>query len=76
MDTSTLELPFWLFRLEEFVEVLFRGREAVPEEVDLLRDFIPVAKQMYGGVRRANPVIKRTSGNPSNSENPPTRRSP
>ena len=61
MDTSTLELPFWLFRLEEFVEVLFRGREAVPEEVDLLRDFIPVAKQMYGA-SSANPVIKRSTG--------------
>jgi len=61
IDTSTLELPFWLFRLEEFVEVLFRGRDAVPEEVDLLRDFIPMAKQMYGS-SAANPVIKRSSG--------------
>lgn len=47
IDINSLELPFWLFRLEEFVEVLFRGREPVPEEVDLLRDFIPQAKQFY-----------------------------
>ncbi|MGN6468833.1 MAG: ATP-binding protein [Rhizobiaceae bacterium] len=47
IDTSTLDLPFWLFRLEELVEVLYRGREAVPEEVDLLRDIIPVAKLSY-----------------------------
>jgi len=47
IDTSTLELPFWMFRLEEFVEVLFRGREAAPEEVDFLRDMIPVAKNLY-----------------------------
>ncbi|MGO4840154.1 DUF87 domain-containing protein, partial [Rhizobiaceae sp. 2RAB30] len=37
-------VPFWLFRLEELSEVLFRGREAVAEEVDLLRDLIPIAK--------------------------------
>lgn len=61
IDTSTLELPFWLFRLEEFVEVLFRGREAVPEEVDLLRDFIPLAKQAYGSAA-SSPVIRRTNG--------------
>lgn len=47
VDSSTLDLPFWMFRLEEFAEVLFRGREAIPEEVDLLRDLVPVARQMY-----------------------------
>lgn len=47
IDSNTLELPFWLFRLDELVEVLFRGREAPPEEVELLRDIIPVAKNNY-----------------------------
>jgi DNA helicase HerA-like ATPase len=47
VDTSTLDLPFWLFRLEEFAEVLFRGREIVPEELDVLRDLIPAAKNLY-----------------------------
>ncbi len=47
IDTSSLDLPFWLFRLEELVEVLYRGREPVPEEVDLLRDIVPVAKLNY-----------------------------
>jgi len=47
INTHTLDLPFWLFRLEELVEVLFRGRDAVPEEVDLLRDLVPLAKQLY-----------------------------
>lgn len=49
LDTNSLELPFWLFRLEEFVEVLFRGREAVDEEVELLRDLIMDAKNSYYG---------------------------
>jgi len=47
VDSTTLDLPFWMFRLEEFAEVLFRGRETVPEEVDALRDLIPGAKNLY-----------------------------
>jgi DNA helicase HerA-like ATPase len=47
VDSTTLDLPFWMFKLEEFCEVLFRGRQPVPEEVDLLRDLIPVAKNIY-----------------------------
>ena len=27
--------------------MLFRGREVVPEEVDVLRDLIPIAKNLY-----------------------------
>lgn len=47
VDATTLDLPFWMFRLEEFTEVLFRGRETEPEEVDVLRDLIPMAKNLY-----------------------------
>lgn len=35
IDTDTLDLPFWLMRLEEFAEVVFRGRPPVPEELDM-----------------------------------------
>lgn len=49
IDTDTLDLPFWLFKLDEFAEVLFRGRPAIPEEVDHLRDLIPEAKRIYRG---------------------------
>lgn len=47
IDTGSLDLPFWLFRLEEMAEVIFRGREPVAEEVELLRDLIPLAKTMF-----------------------------
>jgi len=47
VDSGTLDLPFWLFRLEEFAEVIFRGRETDPEELDALRDLIPAAKNLY-----------------------------
>ena len=49
IDTDTLDLPFWLMRLEEFSEVVFRGRPAVPEELDILRDLIPDAKRAFRG---------------------------
>ncbi|TPM38645.1 ATP-binding protein [Mesorhizobium sp. B2-3-4] len=47
VDSKALDLPFWMFKLEEFAEVLFRGRETDPEEIDALRDLIPLAKNLY-----------------------------
>jgi hypothetical protein len=70
IDTDTLDLPFWLFRLEEFSEVLFRGRPAIAEEVDVLRDLIPEAKKMFKGatdtalIRRAQERSSLTADTP------------
>jgi uncharacterized protein len=61
IDTSTLDLPFWLFRLEELVEVLFRGRDPVAEEVDFLRDFIPEAKLIYS-TPASSQVLRKPAG--------------
>ncbi|MBZ9602806.1 ATP-binding protein [Phyllobacterium chamaecytisi] len=47
IDYNTLELPYWLFRLEEFAEAVFRGRPTVPAEVDALRDLIPIARERF-----------------------------
>jgi DNA helicase HerA-like ATPase len=49
IDTDSLDLPFWLFRLDEFAEVLYRGRPPVSDEVDVLRDLIPDAKRSFRG---------------------------
>jgi DNA helicase HerA-like ATPase len=49
IDTDTLDLPFWLMRLEEFSEVVFRGRTPIAEELDILRDLIPEAKRAFRG---------------------------
>jgi DNA helicase HerA-like ATPase len=49
IDTDSLDLPFWLFRLDEFAEVLYRGRPPVSDEVDVLRDLIPDAKRAFRG---------------------------
>ncbi|SFJ01526.1 hypothetical protein SAMN04515648_2449 [Phyllobacterium sp. CL33Tsu] len=47
IDYTTFDLPYWLFRLEEFAEAVFRGRPSVAAEVDILRDLIPLAKERF-----------------------------
>ncbi len=42
-----LKLPFWLFNFEEFIDVVYGGRPAVEEELEILAEHIPVAKGMY-----------------------------
>lgn len=46
IDASSLDLPFWMFRLEEFADVVFRGRPD-PDEVDILREVIASARARY-----------------------------
>ena len=47
VDSSNLILPFWLFKLEEFSEVVFRGQKGFDSEIEILRDLIPLAKERY-----------------------------
>ncbi|MEM8750675.1 MAG: DUF87 domain-containing protein [Pseudomonadota bacterium] len=47
ISQAELDMPFWMFQLEEYVEVLFRGKPIVHEEVDALREFIPDAKAKF-----------------------------
>lgn len=67
ISTDTLELPFWLFQQEELCEVIFRGRDNVEEEIDALRDLIPLAKAKYSQKQSqpAASLLRRTSGNPT-----------
>ena len=72
VEAESLELPFWMFRLDEFQEVIFRGRAAVPEELDALRDLIPLAKLRFkraqsgdrGGLRRDKEFTTFTADTP------------
>lgn len=47
VDANKLDLPFWVFKQEELVDVIYRGQPPVPAEVDALRDFIPIAKERF-----------------------------
>jgi len=44
MSPRNLNLPFWLFNFEEIVDVFYRRRPGVEEEIDALADLIPMAK--------------------------------
>ncbi len=64
ISTDTLELPFWLFQQEELCDVIFRGRDNVEEEIDALRDLIPIAKSRYNQKpdQPAGGLLRRSSG--------------
>ena len=47
VDSTNMLLPFWLFKLDEFAEVVFRGQEGFDTEAEILRDIIPLAKEQY-----------------------------
>lgn len=40
LSPKNLKLPFWLFNFEEIVDVFFRGRPGVEEEVEILADLV------------------------------------
>jgi DNA helicase HerA-like ATPase len=47
LSPKNLKLPFWLFNFEEIVDVFFRGRPGVEEEVEILSELIPIAKVIF-----------------------------
>lgn len=44
---GNLRLPFWMFTFDEFVEVVFGRRADAQDEISLLGELIPLAKQTY-----------------------------
>jgi len=58
LSPKNLKLPFWLFNFEEIVDVFFRGRPGVEEEVEILSEVVPIAKAIFApgnapGTRRS-----------------------
>ena len=51
VSSTNLRLPFWLFNFEEIVDVIFGGRAALQEEVEILSEVIPLAKGSYNQYR-------------------------
>jgi uncharacterized protein len=47
MNAGILKLPFWLFNFEEFVDVIYSGRPAIEDEIEILAELVPIAKGMY-----------------------------
>ena len=63
VDSTNLDLPFWLFKLEELAEVIFRGQQGLEAEFELLRDIIPQAKAIYKEEKNnaSKSLVKRTT---------------
>jgi DNA helicase HerA-like ATPase len=51
IGSDELKLPFWLMNFEEFTDVIYGGRPAIPEEVEILAELIPAAKSTYAGYK-------------------------
>jgi len=50
IDAQTLDLPFWIFRFDEFADIVFRGRPPIQEEAEILREAIATARAGYRNV--------------------------
>jgi hypothetical protein len=65
VDLKTLCLPFWLLTFEEAVEILIGDAHNNPDEVDILRDLIPVAKRQFASNgSRATTLLRKSAGGP------------
>jgi len=47
VGANELRLPFWLLNFEEIIDVIYAGKPAVAEEVEILAELIPIARGMY-----------------------------
>ncbi len=63
IGAHNLRLPFWLLNFDEMTDIIYGGKPAIPEEVEILSELIPIAKGTYlnykhGGDR---PILARKS---------------
>ncbi|MGL4242182.1 MAG: ATP-binding protein, partial [Beijerinckiaceae bacterium] len=53
LDVNTLDLPHWLFKFDELLDVIYRGRTAPESEADILRELVPLAKSQFSVAQSA-----------------------
>ncbi len=53
LDSDSLELPYWMFRFDEMLEVVYGGRKPSSDESDALFEMIRQAKTRFGGAATA-----------------------
>jgi DNA helicase HerA-like ATPase len=59
LNPKNLKLPFWLFNFEETVDVFFRGRPGLEDEVEILAQVIPQAKSLFAGSRSEGHSLRK-----------------
>ena len=47
IDSDSFELPFWMFRFDEFADIIFSGRQPHADERDALFEIIRIARAKY-----------------------------
>jgi DNA helicase HerA-like ATPase len=62
-DANNLQLPFWLFRFDEFAEVIFRGQKGLDVEMELLRDLVAAAKEQFAASGEHDKTVRRLNEN-------------
>lgn len=61
---STLKLPFWMFNFEELIDVIYGGRPALADEVEILSELIPIAKSTYLQYKAPTDKVSLKKGDP------------
>ncbi len=59
---GNLSLPYWLFNFDEMQEIVFGSRSGIEDEVGLLAELIPLAKNEYAKKDLANAAGYRNTG--------------
>jgi DNA helicase HerA-like ATPase len=59
---GNLRLPYWLFNFDEMQEIVFGRRSDIEDEVGLLAELIPLARNEYAKQATANPTGYRSLG--------------
>ncbi|RYB07783.1 DUF87 domain-containing protein [Lichenibacterium ramalinae] len=59
INSRNVKLPFWLFNFEEFTDVVYGGRPAVAEEVEILAEVLPIAKGLYTQYKGGDRAMRR-----------------
>jgi DNA helicase HerA-like ATPase len=70
VSPKNLMLPFWLFNFEEIVDVFFRGRPGVEEEMEILQELIPLAKAQFAAGGKGDRLLLRRSGTGYTADTP------
>ena len=61
LDSENLDLPYWVFRFDEIVDVIYGGRKPNPEELDALYELIRAAKVRFaaGAARQIDSPLRK-----------------
>lgn len=60
ISPANMNLPFWLLNFEEIVEILIGQQPNRETDIEILREFIPIAKLRYlNNQRRERPALQR-----------------